>query len=98
MTDARSRTTLIARAPHLLLVALSLLGVGCHSNNNTYPGTPVLTMGSMMSSPNPEFSAYIIAIEPEYGGRQCQFRQDVPARSHLVVLCFLGGEIGCRRR
>jgi LysM repeat protein len=63
MTDARSRTTLIARAPHLLLAALSLLGVGCHSNNNTYPGTPVLTMGSMMSSPNPEFSAYIIAID-----------------------------------
>ena len=63
MTDARSRTTLIARAPHLLLVALTLLGVGCHSNNNTYPGTPVLTMGSMMSSPEPEFSAYIIAID-----------------------------------
>jgi hypothetical protein len=63
MTDARSRTTLIARAPHLLLVALSLLAVGCHSNNNTYPGTPVLTMGSMMSSPEPEFSAYIIAID-----------------------------------
>jgi hypothetical protein len=63
MTDARSRTTLIARAPHLLLAALSLLGVGCHSNNNTYPGTPVLTMGSMMSSPEPEFSAYIIAID-----------------------------------
>ena len=63
MTDARSRTTLIARAPHLLLVALTLLAVGCHSNNNTYPGTPVLTMGSMMSSPEPEFSAYIIAID-----------------------------------
>jgi len=35
----------------------------CGGNNNTYPGTPVLTMGSMMSSPNPEFSAYIIAID-----------------------------------
>jgi hypothetical protein len=63
MTDARSRTTLLARAPHLLLVTLTLLAAGCHSNNNTYPGTPVITMGSLTSSPDPDFAAYIISID-----------------------------------
>ena len=63
MTDDRSRTTVLARASHILLIAMALLAAGCHGNDNTYPGTPVLTMGSMMSSPEPEFTAYIVAID-----------------------------------
>jgi hypothetical protein len=63
MTDDRSRTTVLARASHILLIAMALLAAGCHGNDNTYPGTPVLTMGSMMSSPDPDFAAYIIAID-----------------------------------
>jgi hypothetical protein len=63
MTDDRSRTTVLARASHILLIAMALLAAGCHGNDNTYPGTPVLTMGSMMSSPDPDFTAYIIAID-----------------------------------
>jgi hypothetical protein len=62
MIDVRSRRSRSLRAPAALLALIALL-CGCHSNDQTLPGTPVVTMGSGNGNSNPDFAAYIVTVD-----------------------------------
>jgi hypothetical protein len=63
MTAACSRRIRIVRAARALLPVLAALAGGCGHSTTAPPGTPVITFGSRNSSPDPDFAAYIVAID-----------------------------------
>jgi hypothetical protein len=63
MIVVRSRRSRCSRAPGAVLCVLVALLCGCHSNDLTLPGTPVVTMGSGNGNSDPDFAAYIVAVD-----------------------------------
>ena len=63
MIVVRSRRTRFVRVPAALLCALVALLCGCHNNDQTLPGTPVVTMGVGNGNSDPDFAAYIVAVD-----------------------------------
>ena len=63
MIVVRSRRSRSLRLPAAVFCVLVALLCACHSNDQTLPGTPVITMGSGNGNSEPEFAAYIVTVD-----------------------------------
>jgi hypothetical protein len=63
MTVVHSRGTRLVRLLPALVCGSSALLCGCHKSDIVVPGTPVMTMGGLHRSPDPDFAAYIVQID-----------------------------------
>jgi len=63
MSVVRSRRTRLPRALRALLWAAPLILGSCGGDDTSPPGTPVITMGSETSNPDPDFASYGVSID-----------------------------------
>ena len=63
MSVVRSRRTRLPRALRAMLWAAPLILGSCGGDDTSPPGTPVVTMGSETSNPDPDFASYGVVID-----------------------------------
>jgi len=63
MSVVRSRRTRLPRALRAMLCAAPILLASCGGDDTSPPGTPVVTIGTESSNPDPDYASYLVTID-----------------------------------